>query len=83
MTSSNALPVIHALWVGGKLGDISRCCLKSFVMRGHEVHLHVYDDIEDVPDGITLVDGNEIIPRKNIIKHKNYNLQLLKIKWLH
>lgn len=70
MTSSNALPVIHALWVGGKLGDISRCCLKSFVMRGHEVHLHVYDDIEDVPDGITLVDGNEIIPRKNIIKHK-------------
>jgi hypothetical protein len=39
-------------------------------MRGHEVHLHAYEDIEDVPDGITLVDGNEVIPRKNIIKHK-------------
>jgi len=70
MSSNQTLPIIHALWVGGKLGDISRCCLKSFAMRGHQVHLHAYGYIDDVPAGITLVDGNEIIPQKNIIKHK-------------
>ncbi|EPL5572329.1 galactosyltransferase Lgt5, partial [Acinetobacter baumannii] len=29
---SNNLPTIHALWIGEKLGAISRCCLHSFVM---------------------------------------------------
>ncbi|WP_179997093.1 MULTISPECIES: glycosyltransferase [unclassified Acinetobacter] len=66
---SEKLAVIHALWVGRKLGMLSRCCLRSFVMRGHEVHLHVYEDIEDVPEGVKCVDANKIIPKNKIIKH--------------
>ena len=66
---SNNLPVIHALWIGKKLGDISRCCLSSFVKQGHQVHLHVYAEIEDVPDGVDCVDANKIIPENKIIKH--------------
>lgn len=65
----NNLPVIHALWIGSKLGNISRSCLRSFVMRGHEVHLHIYDHVEDVPEGITIVDANKIIPASKIFKH--------------
>ncbi|MDQ1209805.1 hypothetical protein QE380_002728 [Acinetobacter baylyi] len=68
MTSAN-LPVIHALWIGKKLGLISRSCLQSFVMRGHKVHLHTYDEIEDIPSGVVRVDANIIIPSKKIIKH--------------
>ncbi len=67
---SNNLPIIHALWIGEKLGAISRCCLHSFVMRGHEVHLHTYADIVDVPEGVKLVDANKIISKDQIIKHK-------------
>jgi len=39
-------------------------------MRGHEVHLHVYDDIEDAPPGVKLVDANEIVQRNDIVRHK-------------
>lgn len=63
------LPVIHALWIGNKLGAISRSCLQSFVMRGHKVYLHTYTEIEDIPKGITTVDANQIIPADKIIKH--------------
>ena len=63
------LPIIHALWIGKTLGAISRSCLQSFVMRGHEVHLHTYAEIEDIPEGITKVDANQIIPANKIIKH--------------
>lgn len=66
---SKELPVIHALWIGRSLGVISRACLKSFLMRGHEVCLHVYGEVEDIPEGISLSDGNKIIPQANIIKH--------------
>ncbi|MCR6652792.1 MAG: hypothetical protein NVV73_15500 [Cellvibrionaceae bacterium] len=68
--TTNELPVIHALWVGNKLGDISRCCLKSFLLRGHRVHLHAYEEIQDVPEGVTLVEGSKIISRDEIVKHR-------------
>lgn len=68
MTSLN-LPIIHALWIGTKLGPISRSCLSSFIMRGHEVHLHSYGEIEDIPYGVTKVDANKVIPEDKIIKH--------------
>jgi hypothetical protein len=64
------LPVIHALWVGGKLGDLSRCCLTSFLMRGHQVRLHAYEEIKDVPQGVTIADANEIVPSSKIIRHR-------------
>lgn len=66
---SESLVVIHALWIGKKLGSISSCCLRSFVMRGHEVYLHTYADIEDIPDGVVQVDARDIIPEEKIIKH--------------
>ncbi|TCB49812.1 galactosyltransferase Lgt5 [Acinetobacter sp. ANC 4779] len=68
MMSTN-LPVIHALWIGNKLGAISSSCLRSFVMRGHKVQLHTYADVEDIPEGVTKVDANKIISEDKIIKH--------------
>ena len=63
------LPIIHALWIGNKLGAISRSCLQSFIMRGHEVHLHTYAEIDDIPEGVKRVDANLIVPSDKIIKH--------------
>lgn len=61
---------IHALWIGSRLSIISECCLKSFVMRGHKVFLHVYNKIENIPQGVIVQDANLIIPENKIIKHK-------------
>ena len=39
-------------------------------MRGHSVFLHTYNEIEDLPQGVIILDTNLIIPKNNIIKHK-------------
>lgn len=67
--SSQSLPTISALWIGGQLGVISRACLTSFLMRGHQVNLYTYDDLPDVPDGVSVCDGNQIIHYSKIFKH--------------
>lgn len=64
------LPTIHALWIGKQLGKVSSACLLSFVKQGHEVILHCYDDIDDLPNGVKTSDANLIIPKDEIFKHK-------------
>lgn len=64
------MPIIHALWIGNHLGSISRCCLSSFVKQGHQVYLHTYGDVQDLPQGVSIVDANNIIPQNEIIRHK-------------
>lgn len=66
----NSLPKIHALWIGEKLGPIAQCCLKSFIQNGHQVYLHSYAEIKDIPQGVIQVDANKIITEDKIIKHK-------------
>ena len=68
--SNTILPDIHALWIGEKLGPITRCCLKSFVQHGHQVILHTYSEIVDIPEDIIISDANKIINQDKIIKHK-------------
>ncbi|GGZ85369.1 hypothetical protein GCM10007161_16600 [Ignatzschineria indica] len=70
MVKDEELPIINALWIGDQLGAISRACLTSFVMRGHQVHLHTYGEIKDLPEGVMIKDANEIIDKSKIIKHK-------------
>lgn len=67
---NTTLPTIHALWIGSNLGKLPHCCLSSFVAQGHQVYLHTYNDINDLPKGVQLADANLIIPKNKIIKHK-------------
>lgn len=66
---SQSLPTISALWIGGQLGVISCACLTSFLMRGHQVNLYTYDNLPDVPDGVTVCNANQIIHHSKIFKH--------------
>ncbi|WP_323842735.1 galactosyltransferase Lgt5 [Moraxella sp. Pampa] len=70
MSNNLSLPTIGALWIGGKLGTMASACLTSFLMRGHQVNLYTYGQLPDVPNGITVCDGNEIIHHSKIIKHE-------------
>ena len=46
-------------------------CLKSFVENGHTVHLYTYDKIGNIPDGVIIKDGNEILDKSEIYTYKN------------
>lgn len=63
------LPSIHALWIGNTLGKMASCCLSSFAKQGHQVYLHTYGEIEDLPKGVIICDANQIVPKQNIIRH--------------
>lgn len=63
------LPVIKSLWIGPALSRIERLSLLSFAAAGHEVQLFTYAPL-DVPDGITLRDGRDILPEAAIIRRR-------------
>ncbi len=54
------------LWIGTHLSLIERLALKSFLDYGWEVHLYRYDPIDNVPDGVRILDGDDILPREEL-----------------
>lgn len=68
----NQLPTIKSLWIGGALGQIEHLALRSFISCGHEVELFTYSPVKNVPTGVTLRDGNEILSFDKVFKYKKY-----------
>lgn len=64
------LPVIASLWIGGRLSYLEQLCLKSFKDHGHRTILYSYGHVENVPDGIEVLDANTIFPSTSYITHK-------------
>ncbi|EBA10908.1 hypothetical protein RCCS2_00462 [Roseobacter sp. CCS2] len=65
----STLPTIGALWIGGSLTWLEQLCLKSFAKHGHEVLLFTYGDVKNVPDGIKIRNGREILETDNFVLH--------------
>ncbi|MFD0798022.1 glycosyltransferase [Maribacter chungangensis] len=62
------METIQMLWIGKKLSKIERLSLLSFLKNGHEVHLYCYDPIENIPNGVTILDANDIVDNSKIFK---------------
>lgn len=58
MSQSNK---ISTLWLNGNLRKIDNICLKSMVANNMDVTLYSYGKINNVPDGVKIADGNEIL----------------------
>lgn len=65
--------VVQFLWTNGKLGTMERLSLASFLKTGHTVHLYTYEDVESVPEGVDVKNGNEIIPQSFLDYRKFIN----------
>ena len=61
---------IGMLWIKGPLSFLEQLCVKSFVDAGHEVWLYHYEDIFNVPEGVTLKDANDILPQTGFLVHE-------------
>ena len=70
MSAADGLPEIHALWIGSRLGPVAAACIGSFARAGHEVVLHAYRDVEDLPACVRLSDASRVIPEKAIVRHR-------------
>src|SRR4051812_25980317 len=56
-------------WHGRPLSRIERLSMGSFVANGHTVHLHAYEEVVGVPNGVDLVDARKILPANAIFHH--------------
>lgn len=70
MTDKSDRWIIKTLWIGPSLSAIERLALASFLNHGHQVELFAYDDIANIPEGVTVRDANEILSKDKIFKYK-------------
>ena len=78
MSQSNK---VSTLWLKGKLRNIDHVCLASMVANGLDVTLYHYESVSNVPSGINLADGTEILDvslldRLKCIRKKELNPQV-------
>lgn len=59
---------VSMLWIEGRLSTLEELSIRSFLQCGHAVDLHTYDPTLAVPDGVRLVDANELIPRDQLFR---------------
>ena len=61
---------VGTLWIGGSLSWMEQLCLKSFVDKGQKITLFSYEDIPNVPDGVIMRDGREVLDTDDFIKYE-------------
>ena len=66
--------IIQSLWIGGSLGKMEQLSAKSFIDHGHTYHLYTYGKVENIPEGVIVKDGNEIVSKSEIFRYKNGSL---------
>jgi hypothetical protein len=52
---------IQSLWIGERLSPLEALSIQSFLAHGYEFHLYRYNDINNIPSGVTVRDGREIL----------------------
>lgn len=63
--------IIQSLWIGTRLSKIEQLCIKSFLNHGNSFDLFVYNEVKDIPNGVTICDANTIIPKTKIFTSHN------------
>lgn len=69
MPQPSAPADVHMFWHGPPLSRIERLCMSSFVANGHAVNLHVYEEPQRIPAGVTLCDAAAVLPRRELFVH--------------
>lgn len=67
----NKKVIVQSLWIGYSLSSIEQLAIKSFLHYGHDFHLYVYNEVENIPEGTVIKDANSIISQKYIFTYNN------------
>ena len=67
---NDSLWTIKALWIGSSLSIVEQLALASFVKHGHRVELFTYENVKNIPEGVIIRDGREILDSTNIFMYK-------------
>ncbi|WP_293928011.1 glycosyltransferase [Sphingobacterium sp. UBA6320] len=59
---------IQSLWIGNNLSNNETLCLKSYLAHNKNFYLYTYEQIQNVPTGVTILDANSIIKESEVFK---------------
>lgn len=59
-------PTLCTFWIGPRLPDFHRLCLKSWLAMGHSVKFYSYEPVENTPEGVELLDAETVFPRARL-----------------
>ena len=65
--------VVQGLWIGPRLSTMEYLSNRSFMQNGHPYRLYVYDPVQNVPTGATLMPADAILPREKIFRYRDYD----------
>ena len=60
--------IMQSFWIGEHLSVMELLCINSCLKNGHDFHLYLYKQIQNVPQEVIIKDANEIIPEKFLFK---------------
>lgn len=59
---------IQSLWIGNNLSNNELLCVNSYLANNGSFYLYCYEEIKNLPKGVTVLDANSIIEESNIFK---------------
>lgn len=63
---------IQGLWIGPELSLLEQLSIASFLRNGHEYHLYVYNEPQNIPAGTIVKDANQILSSSSIFQYREY-----------
>lgn len=64
------MDVVQSFWFGSHLPTLQRLSLASFVAHGHGFHLYAFEPIDNVPEGVTVLDASAILPPNSVFTYQ-------------
>lgn len=61
--------VIQGLWIGETLSELEKLSIASYIKNDHEYHLYTYNVVDNLPKGVLVKDGNEILDKRKIFSY--------------
>ena len=61
---------VNSLWVGEELSPLQIISIKSFLKNNIKYNLYVYHDVNNIPSGVNILDGNEVLNESEIFVYK-------------
>lgn len=62
---------VSSLWIGNQLPKLSILCINSFLKLNYKFNLYIYEPVENVPNGVTLKNAEDILPQSEIFNYTN------------
>lgn len=74
--------IFQSLWIGDSLSKIELISIRSFLDKGYEFHLYVYNDVQNIPKGVIVKDAREIVPEEEVFEPYGIFSNLFRYKLL-